>query len=127
MALDTGFVAAVIAVLGLLIGTRIWERRENAAREPLYSEILFALARSEETSEFEQFLRAAAVWRISRQQVEDDFKRYLWQGELPHYMRDHLRRARERDPDLPDRVSRSLTSVLVETRHRGKDKEEGRR
>jgi hypothetical protein len=119
MALDAGFTAAVVIVLGLLFGARVWDRRENALREPLDSEILFVLARMEGTSEFEQFCRAAGTWGFSEQRVEDDFKRYLWQGDLPHYVRDHLRRARELDPELPDKGISSLTGVLIETERHG--------
>lgn len=119
MALDTGFIAAVTLVVLILFGTRLWERRENARREPLDSELLFILARTEGTSEFEQFRRAAATWAFSEQRVEDDFKRYLWQGELPHYVRDHLRRAREFDPELPDKGDSNLAMILSEMeRHR---------
>jgi len=111
---DTGFVIAAVIALGLLFGTRLWERCEDAEREPLDSEILFALARVNGTSEFEQFRRAAGRWRISERQVENDFKWYLWQGDLPHYVRDHLRRAREHDPELPEKGISSLTGLLVE-------------
>ena len=116
---DLGFVTAVAIVLVILLATRLWERRENARREPLDFEFLFFLARSEGTSEFEQFRRAARIWRISEQRVEDDFKRYLWQGELPHYVRDHLRRARELDPGLARKSISSLTGDLMETDRRG--------
>ncbi len=119
MALDTGFVAAVTLVVLLLLGTRLWERRENARRDPLDSELLLILARTEGTSEFEQFRRAAGTWNLSEQRVEDDFKRYLWQGDLPHYVRDHLRRAREIDPELPDKGGSILAMILSEMeRHR---------
>ncbi|MCF8085640.1 MAG: hypothetical protein K9J48_01985 [Desulfohalobiaceae bacterium] len=119
MALDTGFIAAVVIVIGLLFWARLWDKRENARREPLDSELLFILARIERTSEFEQFRRAAGTWDLSEQRVEDDFKRYLWQGDLPHYVRDHLRRARKLDPELPDKGSSNLAMVLGEMeRHR---------
>ena len=114
MPFDFGFVMAVAIVRVILLATRLWERREIARSEPLDFEFLFFLARSEGTSEFEQFRRAARIWRISEQRVEDDFKRYLWQGDLPHYVRDHLRRVREVDPDILDRGFLSLCGVMIE-------------
>ena len=116
MALNLGFIAAVGVVLGILLVTYLLDRRENAGREPLDCEILFALARRQETSEFEQFRIAAGEWGISYNRVEQDFKRYLLQGQLPHYVRDYIRRARELYPELRETGTQSLTGILLHQR-----------
>lgn len=107
------FLIAAVAMAGLLIGLHIMEKRRNATRNPTEEEILFFLARSTETSEFEQFMRAAEAWGISRLKAESDFNRYLFSLSLPYYVRDYLRKAMESDPALKGPASQCFTGTLL--------------
>lgn len=67
-----------------------------AKRTPLTDEeILSHYAKSRMISEFDVFELAAPNWSIGPAAVEEDFKTYLQQGILPHYVRDFIRRLRE--------------------------------
>lgn len=70
---------------------RVWANRSPLTEE----EILSLLARSRSVSEYHIFHLAADTWSIGRAQVEEDFKDYLQEGNLPHYVRDYLRRQRQ--------------------------------
>jgi hypothetical protein len=100
MGVDIGAIAAAAAILGVLVWTHLWERNWNAGRDPTDPETLFRLARLTESSEYEQFRRAARLWGIADRRVETDFKRYLFEDRVPPYVRDYLRRAREALPEL---------------------------
>ncbi|MFO8032114.1 MAG: hypothetical protein R6U22_06185 [Desulfohalobiaceae bacterium] len=114
--MDIGFLLTAAAVAGLLLAVHLWEKRQQASRELTEAELLFLLARITETSEFEQFRRAAGNWNHSRQKAEADFNRYLLQGELPHYVRDYLRRAQKSDPALQSQRGDFFSGVLLEKR-----------
>ena len=60
-----------------------------------------ALARNQ--SVYETFHRAASTWTIPDQNVKDHFKQYVKSGDLPHYVRDFLRRESSRQ-DLKARA-----------------------
>jgi hypothetical protein len=43
-------------------------------------------------SVYEVFKAAGSTWNIPAEKSEDDFKKYLQRGAIPHYVRDYLRR-----------------------------------
>jgi len=55
-------------------------------------ERLWNHARNQKISEHEIFKRAAAGWSLDPQVADTDFKDYLKSGDLPHYVRDYLRK-----------------------------------
>jgi hypothetical protein len=67
---------------------RRWARRTPFSDE----ERLAILARRRAISEYAVFHLAAAGWTVPGTRVEADFKTYLRKGDLPHYVRDYLRR-----------------------------------
>lgn len=111
--MNTEFLIAAAAMTGLLIAIHVLERRRNATRKPTEQEMLFFLARRTETSEFEQFMRAAEAWDISRHKVESDFNRFLFQSTLPYYVRDYLRKAVESDPAILGPAAKCFTGTLI--------------
>jgi len=68
-----------------------WTRRTPLTDE----EILSYFARSKAISEYDVFALAAPNWSVNPTQVEADFKAYLQEGILPHYVRDFVRRLRK--------------------------------
>ena len=67
---------------------RLWVEGRPLSEE----EMLSFLARSRGVSEYHIFHLAADPWSVGRTQVEEHFKRYLQDGDLPHYVRDYVRR-----------------------------------
>jgi hypothetical protein len=43
-------------------------------------------------SVYEVFKTAGSNWNLPAEKSEDDFKKYLQRGAIPHYVRDYLRR-----------------------------------
>jgi hypothetical protein len=43
-------------------------------------------------SVYEVFKTAGSIWNLPAEKSEDDFKKYLQRGAIPHYVRDYLRR-----------------------------------
>lgn len=104
---------AIIVVIGALAVVHVLEKRSNRDRKLTEEEMLFVLARSTQTSEFNHFRLAAEDWNISIKQVEADFKRYLLQSTLPHYVRDYLRRVKSSKPDLLKCDPNFFTGILI--------------
>jgi hypothetical protein len=71
-----------------------------ASRKPLTEEeILWNYARHQGVSEHEIFRRAGVSWSVSQKQADEDFRTYLKKEELPHYVRDYLRKLRPKFAD----------------------------
>ena len=68
--------------------------KKRAASTPVLSdnERLTNLALSRDQSVYEIFHCAASTWTIPDQDVRGHFKQYVQSGDLPHYVRDFLRR-----------------------------------
>ena len=107
------FWAAVSITAGLLLAIHILDKRAAKRRKLTEFDELFLLARLTETSELEQFRRAAEGWNISERRVERDFDRYLFQAEIPHYVRDYLRKERESDADLQKSAGDFFTGIFL--------------
>jgi hypothetical protein len=67
---------------------RHWTRRRPLTDE----EILGYYAKTNAISEYEVFQRAAQNWSVTPAEVEADFKTYLQNGLMPHYVRDFIRK-----------------------------------
>lgn len=70
---------------------RRWTRRTPLTDE----EILGHYAKSNAISEYDVFKRAAPDWSVNPSAVEADFRVYLQEGVLPHYVRDFIRKLKE--------------------------------
>ena len=67
-----------------------WARKMPLSDE----EFLSFYAKTQGISEFDVFKRAAPNWSVGAPQVQEDFKAYLQQGLLPHYVRDFIRKTK---------------------------------
>jgi hypothetical protein len=70
---------------------RRWTRRTPLTDE----EILSYYAKYNAISEYEVFKRAAPDWSVSPAEVEADFRAYLQEGRMPHYVRDFIRKIKK--------------------------------
>jgi hypothetical protein len=80
-----------LAVVYLVLIHRA-SRKESQPRELSEAELLAKFARIGPHSEYGLFLLAAKQWRISRQQVEADFRTYLLEESIPYYVNSYLRK-----------------------------------
>ena len=70
---------------------RYWTLRRPLTDE----EVLGYYAKSNAISEYDVFMRAAPNWSVNPEDVEADFRAYLQDGVLPHYVRDFIRKLRK--------------------------------
>ncbi|MDJ0803764.1 MAG: hypothetical protein QNI97_12890, partial [Desulfobacterales bacterium] len=59
------------------------------------SDYLYKIARITGCSEYEVFRKSAEQWPVGPRTVDRDFKRYLIDQQIPHYVNDFIRRHRE--------------------------------
>jgi len=50
------------------------------------------LSRFMRCSEYDIFMEAAKPWRVSKQHVEGDFRKYLLAEQIPYYVADFIRK-----------------------------------
>lgn len=79
-------IALAYALLKIYLEKR-WAGLDAAGEEPELSSLAFSSGQSV----YELFRAAGTKWNVTATQLEDDFRRYLKGGPLPHYMRDFLR------------------------------------
>ncbi|MEJ2184007.1 MAG: hypothetical protein P8Y66_10885 [Nitrospirota bacterium] len=66
-------------------------RRKHSRKTDV--ERLYEAARRENLSEYEIFVGTGKKWNIPEARAREDFKHYLFHGEIPFYVRDYLRDA----------------------------------
>lgn len=89
-------VFSLLAIVYVL-GRKYIERNERRTRFISDEEYLASMAADANCSEYDLFFQAAKKWHVSILQIEDDFKRFLVSGILPHYVRDFVRKNRAED------------------------------
>jgi hypothetical protein len=85
----------LVVILAAWIYFEVMRRLDKywADKTPLTDEErLWNHARNQGISEHEVFRRAADGWSLDARAADTDFKAYLKSGDLPHYVRDYLRR-----------------------------------
>ena len=90
-----------MAVLALAVMFWLKLMRHIAAKEQAASPetdemFLSRMALSQGTSEYRLFHAAATTWNVSGPRIEDDFKTFVTEGHMPHYVRDYVRRERKK-------------------------------
>jgi len=92
------FLQMAILALGVVLYLKMLRHfagREEAQRPLTDDEYLGRLALRRGTSEYRLFHRASVDWNVSENRIESDFKAYLMEGRMPHYVRDFVRRKRQ--------------------------------
>ena len=90
-------IAFSLLAIVYVLGRKYIERNERRRRLISDEEYLASMATGMNCSEYDLFLVAAKKWHVSILQIEDDFRRYLIAGILPHYVRDFVRKNRSAD------------------------------
>ena len=68
--------------------------RRVPTQETVTSFYLYKIARITRTSEYEVFRQAARDWPVTEPMIENDFKAYLHDHYVPHYVNDYIRKNR---------------------------------
>ena len=84
------FIGAV--VLYVMLKRRF--NRKQAGRRLGDAEFLVQIARQRKCSEYDLFHECGRNWNLGALRVEEDFKAYLRDQRLPHYVRDFIRKMR---------------------------------
>lgn len=97
-----------LAVVFYMRLMRTIAERESESRPETDEAFLARTALMEGVSEYRLFHRAAETWNVSAPRIEEDFKVFVTEGPMPHYVRDFIRRQRRRShaenacgPDCP--------------------------
>ena len=96
--MNWNFIFYGLIVVGYFEAVRRMSRRHAARRVYSDEEYLMVLARNRNTSEYDLFHSSAENWPVSRQQIAQDFNRYLNGEPMPFYVRDYIRRIRREGP-----------------------------
>jgi hypothetical protein len=84
----------VLAALAYILTIKFIEIKGSKKAYISDEEYLHRLARMKECSEYDIFHISGEYWHLSRGVVEEGFKNYLRQGQLPYFVRDFIRRCR---------------------------------
>jgi len=82
--------ALLYAILKIYLEKR-WAIQDAAGDESELANRAF----SSGNSVYELFRAAGPKWNVAAHQIDKDFRRYLQRGDIPHYVRDHLRQHRQ--------------------------------
>ncbi len=75
------------------------EKRFYHQRALTDEEYLAYLARVYACSEYDLFHAAAEEWNLSGAGVDEDFKTYLKEGNMPYYVKDFIRKGRQKEQE----------------------------
>ena len=83
----------------LFVGARL--RRKFGEDRPInMPSYLFKISRLTGKSEYDVFYKAAQEWPVSREQIEQDFKKYLSDESIPYYVNDFVRKNKKHIDEL---------------------------
>ena len=92
MSIDWRAIFFPLMVLSYFQLLRYLDRRYARKKPFTDQEYLMNLARFMECSEYDIFMEAAKPWRVSKQHVDEDFKKYLLAEQIPYYVADFIRK-----------------------------------
>ena len=102
LVVGSGALVFILITVVYVLGKKAIEKHERRHRTPSDEERLAAMAADRKCSEFDLFRLAGRQWQITAARVDDDFRTYLTRGQMPHYVRDFIRKNKPRT-DGPDR------------------------
>ena len=88
--------AQMAATLGMILFVGLRLKKWLNLNKPLNVQgYIFKITRVTGKSAYEVFCKAAEEWPVSREQIEQDFKRYISQDQVPYYVNDFIRKHKE--------------------------------
>ena len=87
-------IAAFLVMFGAMIYKAFFrpskKRKEDKALPMEF--YLYKIARLTGKSEYDVFCKSAEEWPVSQARIDQDFKRYLIDQDVPHYVNDFVRK-----------------------------------
>jgi len=80
----------VFTVIGTILFTLIARKLQKKKRSDV--DLLFDCARIFDCSEYDIFHKSGEKWGFSDDRIEEDFRDYLLQNELPYYVKEFVRK-----------------------------------
>jgi hypothetical protein len=80
----------LIIIILITVSMRIIEKKFKKEKKTDV-EKLFDSSRCQDCSEFDIFQKTGKCWNIPQARIDEDFKIYLQNMEIPYYVRDYLR------------------------------------
>ena len=99
MAIGSGALVFILMAVIYVLGKKAIEKHERRSRTLSDEELLAAMAVDRKCSEFDLFRLAGRQWQVAALRVDNDFRDYLIRGQIPHYVRDFIRKNKPRDGD----------------------------
>ena len=82
-----------VRLAGMLLRAFCCLNKNFSRSRPLTIEdYLFKISRVTGKSEYDIFCKSAENWQVSRETIDQDFKRYLDYQSVPHYVADFVRK-----------------------------------
>ena len=101
----SGAIVFVLLTVVYVLGKKYIEEKEKSRRCETDEELLARIAAVRKCSEHDIFRLAGGEWRVSANQVQNDFRQYLTRGLLPHYVRDYIRKNKPGNGNGPENFS----------------------
>ena len=93
--------AIVVGAIYIIIFVGVRLRRKYGGDRPINMQnYLFKISRLTGKSEYDIFCKAAEEWPVSKEQVEQDFNRYLYDVSIPYYVNDFVRKNKKHIDEL---------------------------
>ena len=94
----TQMIGAICIVL--LVGIRL--KKKFIQGKPLtVPGYIFKITRLTDKSEHDVFFKAAEDWPVSKEQIEQDYKRFMLEERVPYYVNDFIRKNKKHIDQLP--------------------------
>jgi hypothetical protein len=89
--------------IALLVG--LWLKKRYIQTKPLtVPGYIFKITRLTDHSEYDVFCKAAEDWPVSKQQIEQDFKRFMSEERVPYYVNDFIRKNKKHIDEIPTSI-----------------------
>ncbi|MBT8356759.1 MAG: hypothetical protein HKO79_12630 [Desulfobacterales bacterium] len=90
----------------LLVGLRL--KKRYIPYKPLtVPGYIFKITRITDKSEHDVFCKAAEDWPVSKEQIEQDYKRFMLEERVPYYVNDFIRKNKNISTKYPSPYSNS--------------------
>ena len=87
----------------LLVGIRL--KKKFIPDKPLTVQgYIFKITRITDKSEHDVFCKAAEDWPVSKEQIEQDYKRFMLEERVPYYVNDFIRKNKKHIDEIPTSI-----------------------
>ena len=93
--------AIVVGAIYIIVFVGVRLKHKYGGDRPIKMQnYLFKISRLTGKSEYDIFFKAAEDWPVSKEQIEQDFNRYLHNASIPYYVNDFVRKNKKHIDEL---------------------------